>query len=109
MSLLKYKVVSDSMTPLIPVGAELDLEKIDETTVLKKFDIIVFIQNNQLTCHYIWHVNETFEKGTIRTRGLKHNEEDLPFHRKMVVGKVKNFKLGFFTKLRILFKNRKHD
>lgn len=109
MNLLKYKVVSDSMTPLIPVGAELDLEKIDESVPLKKFDIVVFVQNNQLMCHYVWHVNETFDKGIIRTRGLKHNEEDEPFHRKLIVGKVKNYRIGTLQKLWILFKNRNYD
>lgn len=107
MTNLKFKVVSDSMTPLIPIGAELDLEKISDVAELKKFDIVVFVQSNQLTCHYIWHINHHFDKGTIFTRALKDDKEDLPFEYKMIVGRVKNFRLSFFTRLFLLLKNRK--
>jgi signal peptidase I len=106
MAELKYKVVSDSMTPLIPVGAELLLEKINPETDLKKFDIIVFVKENKLTCHYVWRVNAHFDEGNFITRSLKTNIEDTPFDGKKIVGRVVNFKIGFFKKIEILFKNR---
>ncbi len=95
------------MEPLIPVDAELVIEKIDSARELKKFDIVVFLQDNQLYCHYVWHVNVYFDKGLISTRSLKYNEEDRPFDRGMIVGVVKNFKINFMTKVWILIKNRK--
>lgn len=95
------------MEPLIPVNSELVIEKIDSTRELKKFDIVVFLQDNQLFCHYVWHVNVHFDKGLIGTRSLKYNEEDHPFDRGMIIGVVKNFKINFLTKVLILVKNRK--
>ena len=105
MAMFKYKVVSDSMTPLIPVGAELELEKLDDNASLKRFDIVVFANNNQLMCHYIWHVNSHFDAGLITTRSLKTNEEDQPFERKMLHGRVLNFKISFPLKVKLLLKN----
>lgn len=106
MANLKYKVVSDSMTPLIPIGADLELEKISSLSDLKRFDIVVFVQNNQLMCHFIWHINDHFDKGVVVTRALKDNKEDAPFHYKSIVGKVKNFRMNFLTRLRVLIRDR---
>ncbi len=105
MATFKYRVVSDSMTPLIPVGAELTLEKVAEDAPLKRFDIVVFANNNQFMCHYVWHINTHFDAGLITTRSLKTNEEDHPFDRKMLHGRVLNYKLSWPLKLKILLKN----
>lgn len=102
MAILKYRIVSDSMTPLIPIGAEVLLEKINQDRPLKKFDIIVFEQKNFLTCHYVWHQNTTFDKGMIITRSLKYNEADTPFERDKIVGLVSNYQISFFIKMKIL-------
>jgi signal peptidase I len=106
MAIIKYKIVSDSMTPLIPIGAEIFLEKIGEDRELKRFDIVVFEQNKQLTCHYIWHQNKNFDKGMTFTRSLKYNAEDDPFDQDKILGIVTNYKIGFFTKIKILIRDK---
>lgn len=98
----KYKIASDSMEPLIPVGAEILIEAV-KAEEIKRFDILLFEESSKLMCHYVWHVNKTFNKGEITTRNLSFGEKDLPFGFDKVRGRVVNFKLGFFTKCRILF------
>lgn len=99
--MMKYRVVSDSMMPIIPVGAELSLEKVTLLD-LKRFDIVVFNEGSKYTCHYIWHINENVDQGAIVTRNLKGDYDD-PFHIEKVLGRVTNFKLSFWLKLKLLF------
>ena len=99
--MIKYRVVSDSMEPLIPIGSELQLEKVSLLN-LKRFDIVVFEDGNKYTCHYIWHINESVDLGAIITRNLK-GDYDEPFHVEKVLGKVVNFKIPFLLKVKLLF------
>ncbi len=98
----KYRVVSKSMEPIIKIGDELDLEEVS-LLQLKKFDIIVFQEADKYTCHYIWHINQHFDPGLITTRNLDGYHFDDPFYFEKVVGRVKNFKLPFWIKLKLLF------
>jgi signal peptidase I len=104
--MLKFIVVSDSMTPLIPVGSELIIEKINDEHELKKFDILLFKQDGKLTCHYYWHQNKIYDPGTVTTRSLKDGSFDSPFDRKKILGVVKNFKIGFCLKFKILLRDK---
>jgi hypothetical protein len=107
MTILKYKVVSDSMTPLIPIGAELHLKKYHPGMNLKKFDILVFKENDVLMCHYFWHQNVFLDKDLITTRALKDGKLDVPFSTKQILGVVINYKINWWMKLRILFTRKK--
>jgi len=78
MEKLHFKIVSDSMMPLIPIGAEIHIEKIAKQTEFKKFDILLFKQGERLVCHYFWHQNEVIDKGLITTRCLKEGRMDHP-------------------------------
>lgn len=98
---LKYKVASDSMEPLIPVGAELLFEPVEQADI-RRFDILVFQGSKSLMCHYVWHVNKVYNKGDITTRNLVNGEMDAPFEFDKVKGRVTNFKIGYFLKCRIL-------
>ena len=101
--MIKYKVVSDSMEPLISVGAELLLdERKSIISTLKRFDIVVFQEKDILMCHYIWHINKTLDKGNITTRSLKTGEEDVTFSFKKIQGKVLNYKIGNLLKFKLL-------
>ncbi len=104
--MLKLKVVSDSMMPLIPIGAMLEVEKIHEDYKFQKFDILLFQVDNKLMCHFFWHQNKYFDKDLIITRNLKDGDFDHPFPKAKVIGLVKNYKLSFFHKLRIFFFKR---
>lgn len=99
---LPLKVVSDSMTPVIPVGAKLMLTKL-RPEELERYDILVFKQREQLNCHFFWAWNYD---GQMMTRSLKNPlENDLPCSTEDVLGKVTNFELKTTQKLRIWLKN----
>lgn len=92
------------MTPLIPVGAELLIKKVPADYTLKRFDILLFKQDDKLVCHYFWQQITVLEKPMIVTRNLESGEFDYPFERKMLLGIVTNYKIGFFLKMKIFFK-----
>ena len=98
---IKYRVVSGSMEPLIQIGSELILERV-KIEDIKKFDILVFTEAPIYICHYVWHVNKTFNKGEITTRSLKEGHFDDAFSFDRVLGRVVNYKIGFYMKCRIL-------
>ena len=98
---IKYRVVSGSMEPLIQIGAELILERV-KIEDIRKFDILVFKETPVYMCHYVWHVNKTFGKGDIITRDLKNGHFDDAFGFDKVLGRVVNYKIGFFMKCKIL-------
>lgn len=100
--MIRCKIVSDSMLPLIPVGAEIFLRKINKDEKFKVFDILVFKQNERLICHLFWHQNQFFDKDMIITRNLKAQEYDHPFERRMILGVVTNYRMSLFLKLKFL-------
>lgn len=101
--MIKYRVISNSMEPLIPTGSELILEKVDSLN-LKQFDIIVFEEKDMLICHYISHINKLYDRGYITTKSLLNGLEDVPFSPEKVKGRVTNFKISTLLKLRIFFR-----
>jgi signal peptidase I len=103
--MLKYIVVSDSMSPLIAIGDELIIEPIEKDFIFNRFDIILFNSDRGLTCHYFWHENKNIDKGLIITRNLKNGRYDNPYDKKQIIGIVKNFKINFFLKLKILLRD----
>ncbi len=98
----KYRVASGSMEPVIKIGAELDLEEVTLPD-LKKFDIIVFREGDKYTCHYIWHINQHIDAGMITTRNLDGYKFDHPFHFNEVIGRVKNYQLPLWIRLKLIF------
>ncbi len=103
--MLKYRVISDSMTPLIPVGAEVCIRKLKEHEELRRFDIILFKQGNRLVCHYYWHENKVFDKGLVNTRCIKNKKEDHPFPKNQIIGVVTNFQISSWLKIKIMFRD----
>lgn len=99
--MIKYKIISDSMTPLIPVGAEIEIESVKGTDHLERFDILVFKEDNKLICHYFWHINKVFDQGKIVTRNLKDGGRDIPFEFEKLHGRVINYKIRSWMKLKI--------
>jgi hypothetical protein len=100
--MIKYRVITDSMEPLIPVGSEIELRKFEDQDKIELFDILVFMNNGKLICHYFWHSNEVFDRGLIVTRCLKNKNLDEPFERKNILGIVINYKISFWMKLKII-------
>lgn len=98
--MIKFKVVSESMNPVIRIGDELITKKI--TGDLNTFDIILFKRHNKLVVHYVWRNQKNFNN-TVTTRSLQNiylDEEPVSYSD--IMGKVSNYKLSIFKKIKII-------
>lgn len=101
---MDFKVVTDSMTPLIAVGAKIQVESLEDEP--SRFDILVFWNGRLLICHFLWFTNQITDpcEGPIYiTRNLLNEGEDLPIPGKHVLGRVTNFRIPTLTRLGILW------
>lgn len=96
----KGKIVSGSMIPVIQVGEEIvvDIKARD----LKRFDIIVFVQDEKLICHYLWTMNKVVTPLLMQTRNMGGGK-DYPIMEEDYIGRVVSHRLSFFQKLKIIF------
>lgn len=97
---IKGKIVSDSMTPLLAVGTEITIEV--QAKDLKRFDIIVFYNDDKLICHFLWNLNRRIKPIFLQTRNLKNLGQDLPVSYDLYVGKVISHKLRIRDIFRIM-------
>lgn len=91
--LYKFKIVTGSMDPLIPVGSNV---VVDTTAEIKLSDIIVFWQDNKLICHILWRKNKIISQHgqvILVTRPLFGRRTDLSITANQVLGKVINYHL----------------
>lgn len=93
------RIVSDSMEPLIKRGDEISVEV--GTQHLERFDIIVFLQDNKLICHYVWSVNKIVTPLLFQTRSLK-GLKDHPVPLENYLGKVISHRMSFWMKIKAL-------
>lgn len=100
LPLFKGKIVSGSMIPVINIGEQIIVEI--KSRNIKRFDIIVFVQNKKLICHYLWNMNEIVEPRLMQTRNIKGGK-DFPISEEDYIGKVISHKLSLFRRLKILF------
>ncbi|MEQ1875986.1 MAG: S24/S26 family peptidase [Bdellovibrionia bacterium] len=97
---LEFRISGKSMLPLIKPGAMIQLEPLRGSP--EKFDILVVRSERALLGHYVWHLNELSAvegERTILTRGLNRNLDDLPVPLTSVLGRVTNYRIGFFRRL----------
>jgi signal peptidase I len=97
--IFKGKIISASMAPLIKVGDEVVVEV--KARDLKRFDIIIFVQNNQLVCHYIWALNEIMKPRLLQTRSLA-GVKDLPISEEDYIGRVISHRLRWWHIFKII-------
>ena len=103
-----FKVVSDSMHPLIKINDKLIFESVPFEQ-LKIFDIVIFKRRENLTVHFIWR-NQIKYNQTIITRSLKNiycDEE--PVLLTEILGRVTNFKLSNLSRFIIFLKILVYD
>lgn len=96
----RFRIAGTSMLPLIRPGEIIRVEPLQGEP--EKFDILVFKADDRLMGHYVWHLNELSAvagEKTVVTRGLYHGLEDLPVPMESVLGRVTNFRIGFFRRL----------
>ncbi|MBA2405171.1 MAG: S24 family peptidase [Bdellovibrionales bacterium] len=96
----KGRIVSGSMVPVINIGEEIMVEI--KARDLKRFDIIVFWQDEMLICHYLWNMNRFIKPILMQTRNISGGK-DYPIKDEDYIGKVVSHKLSFLRKLKIIF------
>lgn len=100
LGLFKSKVVSDSMMPIIKIGDDVVVDI--GNTDIKRFDIIVVLIDGKLVCHYLWQMNKIVKPVLLQTRNMS-GKLDYPVAINDYLGKVVNFKLSLWQKLKIIF------
>lgn len=99
---VNLKVITDSMYPLIKINDTVDVK---ETNQFKRFDIVVFREHERLMCHYVW-ADSFLKKDGIITKSIKNPKQiDYTVDRKDILGKVQNYNLSLFQKIKILLLN----
>jgi hypothetical protein len=93
------KIVSGSMIPVIEIGEEILIDV--KFKDLKRFDIIVFLRDEMLICHYLWNINRFVEPLLMQTRNIQGGK-DYPIKEEDYIGKVVSHKLSLFRKLKII-------
>ena len=94
------KIITGSMIPVINIGEEITVEV--KAKNLKRFDIIVFMQDDVLVCHYLWNINRFIEPLLLQTRNISGGR-DYPIKEEDYIGKVVSHRMSFLRKLRIIF------
>ena len=102
---LFFSIVSNSMDPVLKVGGEYEITHVDPQE-LRRFDIIVFHDQEILICHYLWHKNQFEHTDSFVTRSLISDIEDFPVSFDRYLGKVVDRKLEWWRKLIILLRYR---
>ncbi len=102
-TVLRFRIISDSMEPLLKVGDEIVWEKTEKPFEdFKRFDLILFRQNQNLYCHFLWKIN--YRQRVFVTRSYCYLwHEDLPLTQNQILGKVTNYQLSFWQKIKVLF------
>jgi signal peptidase I len=96
------RIVSASMEPLINIGDEIRVIINDKN--LKRFDIVVFYnEHDRLICHVLWRMNKVVKPIMFQTRAL-NGAYDRPLSEEFYLGKVLNFRLNWWWKMKLLLK-----
>lgn len=95
----KGKVITGSMIPVINIDDEIKVQV--KATGLKRFDIIVFIHEDKLVCHYLWNLNQIVKPILYQTRSMS-GRIDVPIKEEDYVGKVISHRISLWRRLKIL-------
>jgi hypothetical protein len=105
---LDISIIGQSMAPLYrPEGQLVKVSYIEDLNSLKRFDVIVFWQNDILVSHYFWKKNSYFtdpNDPTLVTRPLNPIKSfDHPIKYNQILGILPE-KINFWLKIKILYK-----
>lgn len=100
---LRFRIMSDSMIPLLKVGEEIIWDKIENPAQqLRRFDLILFRRGTLLFCHYLWKINA--RRDLYITKPLKNIAvEDLPLKSSDILGRLVSHRLNYWWRFKILF------
>lgn len=101
---LTFRVASGSMVPCINAGDMIEVHPIERE--IRRFDILVFLSERYLLCHYVWHLNRIPSADSTRTyltRALSQlDHEELPVPETHILGMVTNFSIPRFLRAMIV-------
>lgn len=103
---LKLRIASDSMHPLLKVNSLVKVVPLD-LDQLKRFDVIIFWENDRLMSHFLWakQSSEKSEKSLFITKSLKDPKGfDLPIKDNLLLGTL-DVKIPILTKIKIILMN----
>jgi hypothetical protein len=103
---LKFRIASDSMHPLLKVDSVVTVTPL-ELNKLKRFDVIIFWENDRLISHFLWAKQqlEASDKSIYITKSLREPKGfDLPLKDNLLLGKL-DVKIPILTKLKIILMN----
>ena len=100
---LRLRVVSASMSPLIKIGDEVIVKKVN-ISQLKRWDIIVFKKNKEIFVHCFWGYGR-LNTDSIITRALADlSHVDQGITRDDILGIVVNFSVPLYIKILMIIK-----
>lgn len=103
--ILSLRIASGSMAPVLRTGQIITVKK-TKLSELKKFDIIVFLQNERIMCHFLWSVQIDKEnQQTLITKSVENPTEiDIPLKEGLLLGKV-DATIPIHLKIKVWLKN----
>lgn len=93
---LTIKLVSNSMSPVLPTGAVASIEPVSYNQI-QNLDFIVFHSNEILVCHAVWRLGyfkDANGERTIITRGIATPHFDLPVSESRILGRVTSHRIS---------------
>lgn len=105
--MFRGKIISDSMSPVLKVGQEVEIVPVLDFSQLKRFDIIVFKLGQDICAHFIWTKQNDLRTGNevLITRSLKNpNNNDYPLYSDKIVGKILNHSIPQYWRIIIWIK-----
>ena len=105
-SQLDVRVLGKSMQPILFEKDIITVYPLTSLESLKRFDVIIFWQNNLLICHYFWRLNSHFQSDstTLLTRPLNPiRAHDHPIQLSQVLGIVPSVYITRWLRFKILF------
>ncbi|MFA5582774.1 MAG: signal peptidase I [Bacteriovoracaceae bacterium] len=101
---LSLRVASESMVPVLKTGQIITVKRADLDN-LKKFDILVFLQNEKIMCHFLWSVQTNEGQVEFITKSIENPTEiDIPIKEGLLLGKV-DATIPLHIKIKIWLKN----
>ncbi|MFN8790436.1 MAG: S24/S26 family peptidase [Bdellovibrionales bacterium] len=106
---VEMTVVSNSMEPLIATGEKILVSSLLRLKrPLRPFDVVLFVKDQLLICHYIQHLNALpgpDGRRFIITRGLSTPGEDLPVYENDVLGLVVSHSINWVLRVKVLYRS----
>lgn len=103
---LSLRVATGSMLPVLRIGQIITVKKV-KLSELKKFDTLVFWQNEKIMCHFLWSMQKEAKSEELKliTKSIENPHEiDLPLKECLLLGRV-DVTIPLYIKIKVWLKN----